>query len=94
MQRYQQLYALSLAKEISNLRVQVRYPLIIDGTRRVLTDSKKQVAHYTPDFVYEKAGHEIIEDVKSKGTKRDRTAMLRIRVFEAIYCKEVRIIII
>lgn len=67
--RYRELSLLQRAGEISDLHTQVRYTLIpaqkkpSGGTERAVT--------YTADFVYrDKAGNEIVEDVKGVRTQQ------------------------
>lgn len=79
---------------IRGLRREVAFPLAIDAVRAVLTPSRKQIARYTADFVYERhdphTGEwvEVIEDHKGF---MDKAAELRIAIFEAIYQKRVYI---
>lgn len=59
--RWHDLKMLERAGIISNIRRQVRFPLVVNG---------KLICHYVADFVYrekDKAG-DTIEDVKSAGT--------------------------
>ena len=67
--RYRELSLLQRAGEISDLRTQVKYPLIpaqkkpSGGTERAVT--------YTADFVYkDKSGREIVEDSKGMRTQQ------------------------
>lgn len=93
MQRYEQLLLWVVAKEIRNLRRQVKFPLIINGV---------QVGFYTADFVYEvkrtqvvwgsnqteEIWREVVEDFKGMSTT---DAKLRIKLFEACTGKTVTI---
>ncbi len=54
--RYLELKLMEKAGRISNLRLQVRYPLVIETT-------------YVADFVYDEKGEEIVEDVKGHRTR-------------------------
>jgi hypothetical protein len=54
--RYLELKLMEKAGRISNLRRQVRYPLVIETT-------------YVADFVYDEKGEEIVEDVKGHRTR-------------------------
>lgn len=79
--RYQELLLLQRAKEISNLRMQVKYVLVPaqyetcerygkNGQR--LKDGKRLLEKecaYIADFVYEENGNEIVEDTKGIKTK-------------------------
>lgn len=60
--RYVQLVQLQKAGEISNLQYHVRYPLIDKD------EHGREIA-YEADFVYQKNGKTVVEDVKSKPTK-------------------------
>lgn len=60
--RWVYLLALQASGEISNLRRQVNIPLLgRDGP--ILTPTGRQM-HYRADFVYTRAGVEVVEDVK------------------------------
>lgn len=64
--RYQELLLLQRAKEISNLRRQVKYELIPSFT---LGGRKYRGINYYADFVYiDSTGREIIEDTKGVQT--------------------------
>lgn len=58
--RYGALKMLERVKRISNLRTQVKYPLIVNEIK---------VCDYVADFVYEEAGRTIVEDVKGMRTR-------------------------
>ena len=73
--RYAELLALSNAGVITNLRRQVKYRLI--PTQKLIEPKKDcggRMRHseypvdYVADFVYEKDGKTIVEDVKGKAT--------------------------
>lgn len=57
--RASMLAILERAGEIRDLRRQVRFPLHVAGNR---------IGHIIPDFVYERNGKMVCEDVKSVGT--------------------------
>ena len=80
--RYCDLKLLQIAGEITDLKCHPAYPLKINDVK---------VGRYTADFEYvDKAtGEVIIEDVKGRITE---ASSLRIRVFNALYGKTVRII--
>lgn len=64
--RWQTLRLLERAGEISNLRRQVRFPLLVQGV---------EIGHYKADFVYlDRDGTRIIEDAKGFQTKEFRRA--------------------
>lgn len=86
--RYLVLKSMMERGEISNLKTQVKYELILPDGRPVFTP-KNRVMKYIPDFVYTKDGKEIIEDVKGFHTKEGK---IKIAVFEAIYKKTVHIV--
>lgn len=88
--RYEYLRLLEKAKEISDLQRQPRFNLEFScscGSIRVMAGAK--VSHYTADFSYVEKGIQVIEDVKAYATEQ---AKLRIRVFEAVSGKKVRIV--
>jgi hypothetical protein len=57
--RYCQLKQLELAGEISDLKLQPRFPLTINGVK---------VCTYVGDFLYMHAGKMVLEDVKGHST--------------------------
>lgn len=59
--RWSELRAKQDAGRIAGLRRQVRFPLIVNGTR---------VCSYVADFVYIAAGRRVVEDVKSDFTRK------------------------
>lgn len=62
--RWQTLRLLERAGEISDLRRQVRFPLLVQGI---------EIGHYTADFVYlDRDGKRIIEDAKGFQTREFR----------------------
>ena len=58
--RYSELKLLERAGRISDLELQPRYPLVVNGTK---------VATYVGDFRYVEDGEMVLEDVKSQPTK-------------------------
>lgn len=70
MRRYCNLKNLEMAGEISDLRLQVKYPLEVNGSL---------VCTYVADFVYRigKSGETVVED--AKGGKATETAVFRIK---------------
>lgn len=76
--RYSELKLLERAGEISNLRRQVRFALIVEGTF---------IASYVADFVYWEKGYVIVEDVKEQ---RTRDYLLKKKLMWAIYKKQIR----
>ena len=71
--RYQELVLLLRGGYISDLRLQVRYPLSVNGVK---------LCTYTCDFAYKEAGVEIIEDAKGFRTPVYR---LKRKLVEALY---------
>jgi hypothetical protein len=59
--RYGNLKLMQMAGEISDLSLQVRYPLVVNDIL---------IGHYISDFVYHDVnlGHEVVEDVKGMKT--------------------------
>lgn len=76
--RYQELLLLERAQEILDLRLQVKYPLVV---------RLHKVGTYIADFVYKEGGREIVED--AKGVK---TAVYRLKkkLMRAIYEIDIR----
>lgn len=75
--RYQELKRLQIAGAISGLRLQVRFPLRVNGVT---------VANYLADFVYVRDGRRVVEDVKGM-----RTAVykLKCRLMQAVHGIEI-----
>lgn len=76
--RYMDLWLMQRSGEITNLRTQVRYPLLPkqvhpDGTRERAID-------YVADFVYEQDGETVVED--SKGFRNTASAAYRVFVMK------------
>lgn len=67
--RYLDLRAEMMAKSITELRCQVPFPLVVNGVT---------VCVYVADFVYVRDGATVIEDVKSRFTRK--LAVYRIKV--------------
>ncbi len=64
--RYLQLKAMEQAGEISNLEIQVDFPLVPD---QLVDGRKERGVKYVADFRYIRDGQSIVEDVKSAPTK-------------------------
>ena len=71
--RYLELKLLAQQGEIENLKLQVRFPLLVNGVK---------VCAYVADFVYEQDGIEIVEDRKGFQTP---VFKLKKKLFEACY---------
>tara|TARA_B100002019_G_C21271257_1_gene602479 strand:+ start:2494 stop:2853 length:360 start_codon:yes stop_codon:yes gene_type:complete len=59
-ERYKILALLESQGKIDNLRLQPRFPLMVNGVK---------IGYYIADFQYDLSGKQIIEDVKSKATR-------------------------
>lgn len=76
--RYMDLWLMQRSGEISNLRTQVKYPLL---PKQVRSDGAKERAiDYVADFVYEKDGETVVED--SKGFRNTSSAAYRVFVMK------------
>lgn len=73
--------------EIKNLRRQVKFILI---PKFALENIKERETSYIADFVYEEGGKEIIVDVKSPITRKDKVYRLKKKLFEYQYKKEIK----
>jgi len=85
MKRYGELKMLQRAKEISNLELQPKFDVSING---------KKFCTYTADFAYDdQSGKHIIEELKSSGTAKDAAYRLRKKAAELFYGITVNVII-
>lgn len=80
--RYQQLKLLERAGVISNLELQKKF-LLIDTIRYKGKTYPK--TYYKCDFAYIKDGKQIIEDVKSVATAKDKTYRIKIKLLLSKY---------
>lgn len=71
--RYSELKMLEQSGQISNLRLQVPYPLKVNASL---------ITTYIADFVYIEAGNEVVEDVKGK---RTREYIIKKKLMQAVY---------
>lgn len=71
--RYSQLRLLERAGQIADLRLQVKYPLVVNNVK---------IGRFTADFVYVENGAEVVEDCKGY---RVRDYPLRKKLMLAIY---------
>ncbi len=78
-QRYSQLKLLLQAGEITNLELQPKYRLEVNGIH---------VGDYVADFRYERDGETIVEDVKSPATKTP-VYRLKKKLMKAIHGVEI-----
>lgn len=76
--RYQELRQLQLARSISDLRLKVKYELIVNG---------QKIGSYTSDFEYEEGGKHIVEDCKGY---RHRDFIWRKKLMLALYGISIR----
>jgi hypothetical protein len=79
--RYGELTLLQRAGQISDLRRQIPYPLIVNGVK---------VAKLVADFDYQEAGELVVEDVKSPFTRKLPVWRLKSKMFAAQYGFPVR----
>lgn len=82
--RYSELRLLERAGEISDLKVQPRYPFTINGFH---------IATYVADFAYRDAhGRDVVEDVKGGRATQTDVFRLKAKLFHAIYGREVQVV--
>ncbi len=77
-ERFLELTMLEKAGVIKNLERQKRFEIIPK------TETER-AAFYCADFVYEENGKLICEDVKSDATRRDKTYILKRKLFKYLY---------
>lgn len=73
--RYLDLREEQRAGTISGLRCQVAFPLTVNGV---------VVASYVADFVYDRDGRQVIEDVKSVVTRKLQVYRLKAKIMAAL----------
>lgn len=76
--RYMDLWLMQRAGEITNLRTQVKYPLLPKQERK--DGTKERAIDYVADFVYEKDGETVAED--SKGFRNTSSATYKVFVMK------------
>lgn len=74
--RYLELRGRQMAGEISDLRFQREYELIVNG---------EHIASYLADFEYKENGELIVEDVKSKATRKIPVYRIKMKLMMALY---------
>jgi hypothetical protein len=74
--RYRELKLLASQGLITNFERQVRFPLLVN---------EQKVGTYVADFVYEKNGERVVEDVKSDMTRKLPVYRLKCKLMNAIY---------
>lgn len=79
--RYGELKLLAAAGAVRDLRLQPKYPLVVNGVK---------IGRYTGDFLYldVAAGREVLEDVKSPASRTEAYA-LRKKLLLALYGLEI-----
>lgn len=78
---YQELKAEEAAGQITDLRRQRAFPLLVKGRDGLPV----LVGRYTADFVYRRAGRVEVVDAKSRPTARTEAYRLRSKLFTALY---------
>lgn len=78
--RYSQLKLLEHAGAISGLRLQVPYPIVVNGV---------EVCKYVADFVYVRDGAEVVEDTKSEYTAKLPLYRLKKKLVQAVHGIEI-----
>ena len=77
-ERFLELSMLQKAGIIKNLERQKRFEI-------VPKTETERAAYYIADFVYEEKGKLICEDVKSQATRKDKTYILKRKLFKYLY---------
>jgi hypothetical protein len=75
---------------ISNLRLQQKY--LLQESFKINKHTIRAI-EYRADFVYDKNGIEVVEDVKASYQFQDDVYKLKKKLFAYKYCKEIREII-
>lgn len=76
LRRWRELQLLERIGQISDLKRQVRYPLVVNGVH---------IAVYVADFVYTRDDNLIVEDVKSPATKKIPTYRMKKSLMFALF---------
>jgi hypothetical protein len=74
--RYMELKGRQMAGEITDLRFQREYELVVNG---------EHICTYVADFEYKENGSVVVEDVKSKITRKLPVYRIKNKLMEAIY---------
>ncbi|MFB6349458.1 DUF1064 domain-containing protein [Moraxella sp. ZJ142] len=83
--RYLTLKAMEKAGEISGLTLQERFHLL-DGVKIAGESRKRPSVRYIADFVYlNRYGEQVVEDVKSAITKKDKTYRLKKHLMKIVH---------
>ena len=78
--RYQDLKLCQQAGVITDLALQVNYPLVVNGIK---------IAAYCSDFNYMKGGQQVVEDVKSDFTRKLMWYRMKKKLMLALYGIEI-----
>ena len=81
LRRYRELRLLVAAREIDDLKVHSKFGLVVNG---------EKVGTYECDFEYREAGARVVEDVKSKWTRKDRHYRRARKLMKACHNIEIR----
>lgn len=79
--RYGELRLLEKAGLIQHLRLQVKYPIVVNGLK---------VCTWIADFTYDSPTGEVVEDVKSDITRKNPVYRLKCKLVKAIYGISIR----
>jgi hypothetical protein len=89
--RYRELKILEQAGEITDLKCQVKFPLL--PAQRLDGKLIERAVVYLADFVYiDKEGNKVVEDVKSPITRKNQSYILKRKMllyFHAVILKEI-----
>jgi len=93
--RYGVLKLLQRAGEISDLQMQVKYPLVVKRWEvngemvEVGLNGQAYMRSYVADFVYTEKGRTVVEDVKSSHTKTLRPYKIKKLLMKKVYNIEI-----
>lgn len=87
-ERYQMLYILYKAGEITNLRLQQDFTLLEGYTTP--EGEKVRPIKYVADFTYLEDGKFVVEDVKSDATRKNRTYINKKKMMQEAYGISIR----
>ena len=85
--RYNQLKLLEKAGIIKNLQRQVKFEL---QPSFKYNNKTIRAINYIADFVYEQDGKQIVEDVKSEATKKDKVYLIKKKLLLYIFNIEIK----
>ena len=82
--RYEQLCQLQKMGLIGDLRTQVAF--VLAGGVKIAGEARKRPSvRYVADFVYRRNGEQVVEDVKSRATAKDKTYRLKKHLMKAVH---------